>query len=257
MLTQLRSRSGSATSTVLAASDVSVAFGALRALDGVSLALARGEVVGLIGPNGAGKTTFLNVLSGFQALTTGRVELGGEDVTRVPADERARRGVVRTFQAVRLFPALTVRENVEVAALGVGVPSREARAAGADLLARLGLDRWADRVAGTLPYGAERRLGIARCLATRPEFVLLDEPVAGMDVAETDELVDVLRDAVARHGCGVLVVEHDMRFVMSLCARVHVLDHGRPLAAGTPEQVQADPAVRTAYLGAGTPGQEG
>jgi branched-chain amino acid transport system ATP-binding protein len=237
---------------LLDARDVRVHIRGVKALDGVDLVLRQGELLGLIGPNGAGKTTLVNVLSGFQRATTGKVVLDGHEITGWASAEIARAGLVRTFQDVRLFAGLTVLENVEAAAASGGAARREARALAEELLGRLGLaDRRHGPAAG-LPHGEERRLGIARALATRPAFLLLDEPAAGLDEAESDELVEALASLRDAFALGLLVIEHDMRLIMNLCGRIQVLDHGRTIAIGTPAEVRSDPAVLTAYLGGET-----
>jgi branched-chain amino acid transport system ATP-binding protein len=233
----------------LQARGVKVHFEGVKAVDGVDLHLAKGEILGLIGPNGAGKTTVVNALTGFAALTEGTVELAGDDVTGWSAHKLARAGLLRTFQNVRLFPKLTVLENVEVGGCGVGISRREARRQAADLLDDFGLGHRGSSRAHGLPHGEERRVGILRALASRPAVLLLDEPAAGLNEAESDELVATLRHARERFGCGLMVIEHDMRVIMSLCERVHVLDYGRTLSVGTPDEIRADAAVVTAYLG--------
>ncbi len=241
---------GSHAAESLEARDIRVHIRGVKAVDGVDLTLSEGEIVGLIGPNGAGKTTLVNVLSGFQQATSGVVSVNGEDVTRWTPSAIAQAGVVRTFQDVRLFPSLTVFENVEVAAVAAGAPRRGARALASELLARFQLAHRRDFPAGGLTHGVERRLAIARALAARPRFLLLDEPAAGLDEGESDELVGALaaiRDAFA---LGLLVIEHDMRLIMQLSERIQVLDQGKTIAMGTPEQVRSDPSVLTAYLGA-------
>ena len=237
--------------SLLEAHDVRAHIRGVKAVDGVELVLRRGEILGLIGPNGAGKTTLVNVLSGFQRATAGAVVLDGRDVTLWSTADIARAGVIRTFQDVRLFPGLTVFENVEVAAAASGVSRRSARTLAHDLLDRLLLEHRAGLAASGLPHGEERRLALARALATRPSFLLLDEPAAGLNEAESDELVGALAALRDAFGLGLLVIEHDMRLIMQLSERIQVLDHGRTIAVGTPTQIRSDPAVLTAYLGTG------
>jgi ABC-type branched-subunit amino acid transport system ATPase component len=228
---------------------VSKRFGGVHALRNVSLRLREGDVVGLIGPNGSGKTTFLNCLSGVFPPTTGRIALDGRPIPR-RGHAVARRGVVRTFQNIRLFGWLTALQNVEVGALGAGrvrrgSSGRHARAT----LAQLGIDRLADRYAGTLSYGDQRRLEIARALAAHPRFLLLDEPAAGMNEGESTELGAAVQTIRKERGCGVLVVEHDLRLIMRICDRVVVLNEGEVIASGSPGDVRTDPAVVAAYIG--------
>jgi branched-chain amino acid transport system ATP-binding protein len=231
-----------------------VHFEGVKAVDGVDLHMNRGEILGLIGPNGAGKTTLVNVLSGFQRPDSGSVHLEGSDVTGWSPSRLARHGLVRTFQGVRLFSALTAYENVEVGALGAGLKRRRARETAVELLERMHLAHRADVAASSLPYGEERRLGIARALATRPNFLLLDEPAAGLNEAETDELLTTLTDIVRDFGAALLVIEHDMRLIMRLCDRIQVLDQGETISEGAPDEVRRDPRVLSAYLG--TAGEE-
>ena len=240
----------------LEAAGVKVHFEGVRALDGVDLELEQGELLGLIGPNGAGKTTLVNALSGFQRPTDGAIRLEGEEVTDWPPHRLARSGLARTFQNLRLFGGLTAFENAELGALGVGLGRREARRRAWEALELLGLaDRHAE-TARALPQGEERKLGLARALAMRPRFLLLDEPAAGLNEAESDRLVATITRVGEWLGCGILVIEHDMRLIMRLCRRIQVLDYGRTISVGTPEQVRADPAVIQAYLGSAA-GQEG
>jgi branched-chain amino acid transport system ATP-binding protein len=228
---------------------VSRSFTGVQALDGVTLELRRHEVVGLIGPNGAGKSTLVNVLSGFDVPTDGRVTLDERDVTRWSPHRRGRAGIARTFQHSRSFRGLTVRENVEVAALGVGAGPRSARRRAGELLDLLALTPFADAPAGTLAHGDERRLGVARALATEPAFVLMDEPAAGLPEAEVPEFAAVLRAVRDDHDAGVLVIDHNMALVMEVCDRLQVLDQGRTLAEGTPAEIRANLDVASAYLG--------
>jgi branched-chain amino acid transport system ATP-binding protein len=233
----------------LRASSVSRAFAGVEALRDVTLELHRHEVVGLIGPNGAGKSTLVNVLSGFDVPTAGTVVLEGRDVTRWRAHRRGRAGIARTFQHSRSFRGLSVRENVEVAALGVGTRPAAARRRAEELLVLLGLSAYAERPAGTLAHGDERRLGVARALATEPRFVLLDEPAAGLPEAEVPEFAEAVRSVRDEHGAGVLLIDHNMALVMEVCDRLQVLDQGRTLAEGTPAEIRANLDVTAAYLG--------
>jgi branched-chain amino acid transport system ATP-binding protein len=215
----------------------------------VTLELRRREVVGLIGPNGAGKSTLVNVLSGFDRPTEGVVELEGRNVTRWPAHRRGRAGLARTFQHAHAFPALSVRENVEIAALGVGAGPRVAVSRARELLDLLGLAGYADAPAGLLAHGDERRLGVARALATDPRFVLLDEPAAGLPEAEVPGFAAAVRSVRDDHGAGVLLIDHNMALVMDVCDRIVVLDQGLVLAEGTPAEIRANLDVAAAYLG--------
>jgi branched-chain amino acid transport system ATP-binding protein len=233
----------------LRASSVSRSFAGVRALQDVTLELHRHEVVGLIGPNGAGKSTLVNVLTGFDAPTAGEVELDGRRITAWSSHRRARAGVVRTFQQSRSFRSLSVRENVEVAALGIGIGSRKAKRRADELLELLGLADQADRPAATLAHGDERRLGVARVLATDPVFALLDEPAAGLPEAEVPEFAEVVRSVRNEHRSGVLLIDHNMALMMGVCDRIHVLDQGRTLAAGTPDEIRGNLDVAAAYLG--------
>ncbi len=216
---------------------------------GVTLELRRGEVVGLIGPNGAGKSTLVNILSGFDRPDAGTVTLGESDVTRWSAHRRGRHGLARTFQHSHSFGSLSVRENVEVAALGVGAAPRRAAQRAAALLTALGLSAYADAPAESLAHGDERRLGVARALATEPRFVLLDEPAAGLPEAEVPEFAAVVRSVRDEHGAGVLLIDHNMALVMEICDRIHVLDQGTTLAEGPPGEIRANLDVAAAYLG--------
>ncbi len=233
----------------LRASAVSRSFEGVKALSGVTLELARGEVVGLIGPNGAGKSTLVNVLSGFDQPDQGAVLLEGRDVTKWTPNRRGHHGLARTFQHSHGFRTLSVRENVEVAALGVGAGPRVAARRAADLLARLALARYADAPAASLAHGDERRLGVARALAMEPRFVLLDEPAAGLPEAEVPAFAAVVRSVSDEHGAGVLLIDHNMALIMETCDRIVVLDQGRALAEGTPAEIRANLDVAAAYLG--------
>jgi branched-chain amino acid transport system ATP-binding protein len=233
----------------LRAVGVSRSFEGVQALEDVDLELGRQEVVGLIGPNGAGKTTLVNLITGFDFPTAGRIELEQREITRWPPQRRGRAGLARTFQHGHAFRGLSVRENVEVAALGVGASARVARRRATALLDALGLSRRAEELAAALPHGDERKLGVARALATEPRYVLMDEPAAGLTEAEVPDLVAVVRSVRDDHGAGVLLIDHNVPLVMEVCDRIHVLDQGRTLAQGTPAEVRQNIDVANAYLG--------
>jgi len=233
----------------LRAASVSRAFDGVDALREVTLELHTGEIVGLIGPNGAGKSTLVNVLTGFDFPDEGTVELEGRVITRWSPHRRGRHGLARTFQHSRSFRELSVRENVEVAALGSGVGVREARRRADDLLERLRLTAYARAPARSLPHGDERRLGVARALATNPRFVLMDEPAAGLPESEVPDFAAVVRSVADEHGAGVLLIDHNMALVMDVCHRIQVLDHGATLAEGAPNEIRANLDVASAYLG--------
>ena len=239
---------------MLQVDDVTVTFGGIKALGGVSLAAPAGQVTGLIGPNGAGKTTLFDVATGLRKPKRGRVQLDGRDVTRLGPGRRARRGLSRTFQRLEVFGSLSVRDNVLLAAeVAHGLRSLRHASAHADaILERTRLTAVADRPAAELPTGTARVLEVARALATQPSTVLLDEPGSGLDEAESHALGDLLID-VAAEGTAVLLVEHDVELVMRVCTTVTVLDFGQVLSQGTPAQVQADPRVQAAYLGTAEP----
>ncbi len=243
---------GAGPDPTLRAIGVSRSFEGIHALQDVDLELAPDEVLGLIGPNGAGKTTLVNLLTGFDLPSSGRIELGSDNITRWPPHRRGRAGLARTFQHGRLFRGLTVRENVEVSALGVGVAPAEARRRAERLLDLLGLAARAEQSASVLPHGDERRLGVARALALQPRFVLMDEPAAGLHEAEIPAFAAVIRSVRDDFRAGVLLIDHNVALIMEVCDRVHVLDRGRTLADGTPEEIRRNFDVATAYLGAGS-----
>lgn len=234
----------------LALEQAGVAFGGFQALSDVTLSVAPGQVVGLIGPNGAGKTTCVNVLTGFQRPTTGRVTLGGRDVSGLAAHRLRRAGVARTFQAGRLFGGLDVLDNLAVTGVGLGLRRAAAEREAAALLAWMGLGALRDRPAAGLPYTDERRVAIARALIGRPDFLLLDEPAAGMSEIEADDLAALIARIARERGVGVLLIEHNVGLVLSVCAHVVVLDGGRVIEAGDRAAILASRAVREAYLGA-------
>ena len=234
----------------LAARDVALHYGAVRAIDGVSLAVRSDEILGLVGPNGSGKTTLLNVMSGLSPPTRGTVLLDNVDLTGRDSTGFARAGIARTFQTVRLFDRFTTWENLEVAARATTVRNRDARIE--SLVERFDLQGVVRRPVGELPYGTRRRISVARAMARRPRFVLLDEPAAGMNEHESLEFGRLVRamheDPSLRPG--ILIVDHDMALITQLCDRVVVLAEGRQIASGSGEEVAADPLVRQAFLGA-------
>lgn len=238
-----------ASTAQLEVDDIVVDFQGLRAVEAVSLTLRPREILGLIGPNGAGKTTLINVLTGFQAVTRGSVRLGGIDIAGWKPHERSQRGLVRTFQSVLPFAGLTALENVEAGGVAIGLPRREARDEAVRILTEMGLAQQLDRPAGTLPFGQERRVGIARAVAMRPKFLLMDEPAAGLNDNECAELAQIVRDISHKLDCGILFIEHRMSLVFELCHRIHVLQLGRTLAEGTTAEIRTDPKVRAAYFG--------
>jgi branched-chain amino acid transport system ATP-binding protein len=236
---------------LLSAEDIVVRFGGVAALQAATVAVEPGRVTGLIGPNGAGKTTLFNVVTGLQEPTSGRVVFDRVDITHRSPFRRARMGIARTFQKLEAFSSLSARDNVLVAAEQRTAWDRSGfdTAAVADqLLERVGIADVANYMVGTLPTGTARRVELARALATRPKVLLLDEPSSGLNEEETEAMAALLRELVS-DGLAVLLVEHDMPFVMSTCAHIHVLDFGRVIATGSPADIQRDRAVQAAYLG--------
>lgn len=249
---------------ILKTEDVVIKFGGLTAVSGFSIEAERGSISSLIGPNGAGKTTCFNIITGFYKPTSGRVIFNGKDVTGMPPHLVCKTGIARTFQNIRLFTGGTVLQNVMTAcwvrqrapwwSAPLQLPifrreEREIRERSMELLAAVGLDGFADEVATGLPYGAQRRLEIARALATGPELLLLDEPAAGMNPQESVELMDFIRDIRDRFKVTILMIEHDMKVVMGVSEWIRVLDYGQLIAEGTPGEIKKNPRVIEAYLG--------
>jgi branched-chain amino acid transport system ATP-binding protein len=233
----------------LVARDVSVQFEGLKALSDVTLAVPRGRITGLIGPNGAGKTTLINVLTGFQPVGTGTVELEGDAIGGIAPHKLRRMGVARTFQSGRLFRDLPVIDNLEVTGVGLGQTRRDAIAEARQVLAWLGISPLAATIAGALPYTDERRVAIGRAIMCTPRYLLLDEPAAGMSEHESHDLAAIIKRIAGELGVGVLLIEHNIGLVLELCERIFVLDSGEIIEVGAPDQIRRSDAVRHAYMG--------
>ena len=249
---------------ILVAKDISISFGALKAVDNFNFEIKPKELIGLIGPNGAGKTTVFNILTGVYNASSGEYTLDGENVIKTSTSELVKKGLARTFQNIRLFKYLSVVDNVIAAynfRMKYGVlkgmfrfPSfwreeKEAKDKAMELLKIFDLDKYADIAAGNLPYGEQRKLEIARAMATEPKILLLDEPAAGMNPKETEDLMNTIKLIRDKFGIAVLLIEHDMQLVLGICERLVVLNHGTILASGNPREVINNPQVVEAYLG--------
>ena len=249
---------------LLIAKDISISFGALKAVDNFNLEINSGELIGLIGPNGAGKTTVFNILTGVYNASSGEYTLDGENVIKTPTSALVKKGLARTFQNIRLFKYLSVLDNVVAAynfRMKYGILSgmlrfpnfwreeKEAKEKAMALLKIFDLDKYAEMHAGNLPYGEQRKLEIARAMATEPKILLLDEPAAGMNPKETEDLMNTIKLIRDKFGIAVLLIEHDMKLVLGICERLVVLNYGQILASGDPKEVINNPQVVEAYLG--------
>lgn len=249
---------------VLQAKNISIVFGGLHAVENFSITIKEGELVGLIGPNGAGKTTVFNMLTGVYTPTTGTIELKGQDVTKLTPHERVKIGISRTFQNIRLFKRMSVLENVKVSSNvhmkysifdGIFKTKKywaeedKATAEAKEILEVLGLSEYEEEEAQNLPYGKQRKLEIARALASHPAILCLDEPAAGMNPTETEELMETIKIVREKFNTAILLIEHDMKLVMGICEWIKAISFGKEIATGTPDEIKANKEVITAYLG--------
>lgn len=236
---------------MLQAKKITIRFGGLTALYDVSICFSNSDIFGLIGPNGAGKTTLINALTGFQKFERGSTFVDSINISRLKPHLIARIGIARTFQGGRLFGRLSALENAESGAIGIGLNRKKARKCAMEILGWMGLLGKSALPANSLPYGDIRKIGIARALASNPNYLLLDEPGAGLNDFESAKLMEMILKIRDDFKCGILLVEHNMRLVMGVCERVHVLNGGRSLVEGTPEEIQSEASFRQAYLGNG------
>ncbi len=249
---------------VLEAKDLTIVFGGLKAVSNFNLKVYENELVGLIGPNGAGKTTVFNMLTGVYRPTSGNIFLCNEDITKLKPHKRAKKGICRTFQNIRLFKRLSVLDNVKVACnmnMKYSIfdsifrtkrfwnEEKKIDEKVNEILEILGLKEYSEEIASNLPYGKQRKLEIARALAASPKLILLDEPAAGMNPIETNELMETINIVREKYNVTILLIEHDMKLVMGICEKIMVLSFGETIAYGTPEEIKNDPALIKAYLG--------
>lgn len=249
---------------ILKVKALSVVFGGLKAVENFNLEIKQGELCGLIGPNGAGKTTVFNLITGIYKPTTGQIYLTNKNITKLGSYQRVNEGIARTFQNIRLFKKMTVLENVKVAYhknMSYGIfaslfrtkkywkEENEAHQKAFEILTDLGLNEYANELSENLPYGKQRKLEIARALATKPMLLLLDEPAAGMNPHETEELMETIKVVKEKYNTTILLIEHDMKLVMGICDKLTVLNFGKIIATGTPVEIQNNPEVIKAYLG--------